>query len=654
MALHNHNWKTTFVGINKPAKVLAGTADSFTPAGLWPHANGPADPYWAGGTNPQPYRWTVTFSITEGFHGSHLTRTPFRFNANDVDVGDFVAGAEDGKVSEIMSILAKDDFSLTAIIEDRLRYNTFRSATGDGLFSCPGNVIFFQINELGYPMLDPVPSTASSSFASNIMSRFQYMNPLTNYVLEKADHGFQQGDAICIEDEEFVLSAADNVNKFIGTVVFSGPGPDYFILRPANGIIDFVPNLPGIVGDYIYPSIDGTGDLTAGDESRKPIFLKIANAIPTFTIGTNIATQGVTGDVFNINGVEITLGAATLDEAIATTNLGTVTHKITASKVNASTSITTDTVNLALGVVAGVVPFTATINGVQVEFTTTTNGSITFSDPTFSDANDMKIDIDAADIENITAGVGGTGELLLTNIAGGSITIVNGTGNAFAGTSSASGLPLSVPANTTTFVLKLADDNGGPMTLRDIQGTFFTDAGVISGQNGRYAIGLNIEQGIRSGGMAVVANIVARDALYPLVGDSSYVINAGNGEWATFTYSGTQWTKVSGERSVAVDARTINANVTLPGASSVIGTVSEDRRILNVSVTVEDTLVNAPDFSINVGSDTVWQFSQHGSSAVGVYMVDTDLVTAARKDVTLSMPSNLLATGNITVEVTYI
>ena len=654
MALHNHNWKTTFVGINKPAKVVAGTADSFTPAGLWPHANGPADPYWAGGTNPQPYRWTVTFSITEGFHGSHLTRTPFRFNANDVDVGDFVAGAEDGKVSEIMSILAKDDFSLTAIIEDRLRYNTFRSATGDGLFSCPGNVIFFQINELGYPMLDPVPSTASSSFASNIMSRFQYMNPLTNYVLEKADHGFQQGDAICIEDEEFVLSAADNVNKFIGTVVFSGPGPDYFILRPANGIIDFVPNLPGIVGDYIYPSIDGTGDLTAGDESRKPIFLKIANAIPTFTIGTNIATQGVTGDVFNINGVEITLGAATLDEAIATTNLGTVTHKITASKVNASTSITTDTGNLALGVVAGVVPFTATINGVQVEFTTTTNGSITFSDPTFSDANDMKTDIDAADIENITAGVGGTGELLLTNIAGGSITIVNGTGNAFAGTSSASGLPLSVPANTTTFVLKLADDNGGPMTLRDIQGTFFTDAGVISGQNGRYAIGLNIEQGIRSGGMAVVANIVARDALYPLVGDSAYVINAGNGEWATFTYSGTQWTKVSGERSVAVDARTINANVTLPGASSVIGTVSEDRRILNVSVTVEDTLVNAPDFSINVGSDTVWQFSQHGSSAVGVYMVDTDLVTAARKDVTLSMPSNLLATGNITVEVTYI
>jgi hypothetical protein len=646
-------WKTTFIGINKPAKVVSGTADSFAPAALWPHANGEADPYWSGGINPQPYRWTVTFSVTEGFHGSHLTRTPFRFNANDIDVGDFVAGAEDGKVCEIMSILAKDDFTLTAIVEDRLRYNTFRSATGDGLFTCPGNVIFFQINELGYPMIDPVPSTASSTFADNVLSRFQYMNPLTNYVLEKPNHNFEQGDAICIESEDFVLSTANNVNKFIGTVVYPGPGPDQFILRPANGIIDFVPNLPGVVGDYVYPSIDGTGDLTAGDESRRPIFMKIAPAIPTYSIGTNTDTQGVEGDVININGLEIVLNEATLDQAIDIINAGTGVHKITASKVNAPTSITSDGAELALGVIAGVVPFTANINGVDVNFTTTTNGNITFGDPTYADVNDMKNDINSASIENVIASVSSSGELVLTHIVGGSITIVNGTGNPFAGEASASGLSLSVPANTTTFVLKLIDSNGGPMTLRDIQGQFFTNAGVISGQNGRYAIGLNIEQGIRSSGTTVVANMASRDALNALVGDQCYVINDGNGEWATFTYDGSQWTKVGGQRAVAVDARTITETIDLPGTTITIGTVSEDRRVMNVSVTVLEDLMDAPDFTVDIGEETLWQFSQHGAPFAGVYSVESDWMTLNREDIVINIPSNT-ASGSVKVEVTYI
>jgi len=67
---------------------------------------------------------------------------------------------------------------------------------------------------------------------------------------------------------DFVLSDSDNVTKFIGTVLFPGPGPDQFILKPANGIIDFVPSLPGDVGDYIYPTVDGSGDLTIDDQSR--------------------------------------------------------------------------------------------------------------------------------------------------------------------------------------------------------------------------------------------------------------------------------------------------------------------------------------------------------------------------------------------------
>ena len=91
-------WKTTFIGINKPPKVLDGTATAFTPKEYWAYQNGADDPYWIGGSNPQYYQWEVDINVNSRQHGSHLTRTPFYFDAQDVEVGDFIAGAQDGKV----------------------------------------------------------------------------------------------------------------------------------------------------------------------------------------------------------------------------------------------------------------------------------------------------------------------------------------------------------------------------------------------------------------------------------------------------------------------------------------------------------------------------------------------------------------------------
>jgi len=658
-----HAWKTNFIGLNKPAKVMAGTANSFVGVDLWPYANGVDDPYWSGGPNPQFYRWRVTFTVNERLHGSHLTRTPFRFDAQDIEVGDFVAGAQDGKVCQIMSVESKTNSEVVAIVEDRLRYNTFRDPAGFGLFAAPGQVIFFQINELGYPMLDPVPGEAAVDFASNVMSRFQYLNPLINYLLEKENNGFEQGDAICIEDEEFVLSDADNVNKFIGTVVHPGPGPHQFILRPANGVIDFVPNLPGIVGDYIYPSMDGSGDLTTSDASRRPIYMKVAAAITSSTTGTSVDPTGNDGDVVEFNRVQMTLssgnGTYDLDDAIATFNANTNLHHITAIKVGAANIVESDVaaIGSAYGIVAGYSPFSATINGELVTFTTTTSGSVAYGDPAIADVNDMVIDINQAAIPDIVASVSNGSNLQLTNTAGQNIVIVNVTpdanGNNFAGPGSISSLPLLTVASGTTYTLRLERQDGGPITIRDIQGSFLSDVGVMSGQTGRYALGLNIEQGLRSSTTTVVPDLGAREALYALVGDQAHVLDDGNGEWALFLFNGVDWIKIGGERSVAVDARTIERAIALPSTTTTIGTVSEDRRILNVSVTVLQDLVGAPDFAVNVGSNTVWQFSQHGSSKAGTYTVDTDLITAIREDVVVNIPSST-ATGNIRVEVSYI
>jgi hypothetical protein len=667
-----NSWKTSFVGLNKPPKVMSGTADSFTPLDLWPYANSVDDPYWAGGVNPQYYRWEVSFTINSRFHGSNLTRTPFSFDAQDIEVGDFVAGAQDGKVCQIMSISQKDNNTLTAIVEDRLRYNTFRDPTGFGLFGTPGPVIFFQINELGFPMLDPVPGEAAADFFTNVMSRFQYMNPLTNYIIEKINHGFEQGDAVCIEDGEFVLSDADNVTKFVGTVIYPGPGPNLFILRPGNGVIDFVPGLPGAVGDYVYPSTDGSGDLTTDTSSRRPIFMKIADSIPTYTTGTAIDPVGVDGDIVEINRIQVSLssgqGSYSIDDAVNLINAQTADHKITAVKVGAAVEAVSDfdTQGNAYGVIAGYTPFSAEINGVLVNFSTTTSGSVTYGDATIADATDMVADINGARIPNIIASVNEEGKIKLRNNNGEAITITNvsadSQGNNFAGANSISSLAESTPANTSSYTLKLYRDDGGPMTIRDIQGTFFSDTGLVSGQNGRYALGLYIEQGLRSSNTSVVANIDARDALYPLVGDQAYVIDAGDGEWAQYMFNGSAWTRVANQRSDAVDAKTLTATLDFTQISNLqetvtLGTVTADRRILEIKIIVNTACDS--DATIQIGnSNSVNQYVDiydTDLSNQAEYSVSVSDVTDQRTEILITTEVTAVpAVGNVTVLLTYV
>ena len=42
-------------------------------------------------------------AVTTVQHGSHLTRTSRQFNGYDIVVGDFIAGASDGKALQIVS-----------------------------------------------------------------------------------------------------------------------------------------------------------------------------------------------------------------------------------------------------------------------------------------------------------------------------------------------------------------------------------------------------------------------------------------------------------------------------------------------------------------------------------------------------------------------
>jgi hypothetical protein len=674
--------KTSAIDLNVPAKVLSCNVTAQVTDDQWDYDDGNNDPWWSGGSNPKSFRWQLTITVSTVNHGSHLTRNPRKFDGLDVMVGDYIAGATSGKALQIVSITSKTATTVVCKVEDRLRYNTFRSASGSGIFTVPGSAVIFQINENGHPMLDPLPvGIVSSDFYANVNSRFQYLNPQMNYMLDKTAHGFETGDvlAMSITTNDYELADASNIERLVGTITHAGPGPNKFLLRPANGIVDFVPGLPGNVGDFIYPKTDGSGDLTLTN-TGVAIFLKLTNAVPSVSRGTITNGSASAADKLEINDTDVlfttnTGGVVSVSDAVTDINALTSSHKVTATSSPAPNLITSDvgTYGSAYGLIGGFPPFSVTINGGTVNFSTTTAGQAAYS-MAVAIAADMAYDINGASISNVTAAEVG-GLLVITEATGQAFTIVNGTsdtnGNDFAGNNSIASLGTSYAGNTGQNVLELTRTDGGEIILYDKVGTPTVDYGIMSGHSGSYALGLNVEKGIRTaGGITVVADTAARNALTAtaLTGDQCHVLDTGEGEWALYLYSGSAWTLIANEDSAATDANSLSHTFTAPiggfGTSSTetLGRISNNSRILSVLVEVPTILSGhsggTPALQVGTQSDPdrFMSDAENDLESAGSYATTPDYhyAGATELEIKVNLTHYNPTAGEIKVTVTYV
>lgn len=654
-------YKTNYIDINKPAKVLSLSISSITGSAQWSENDGVGDKWWSGGSNPKYYQWEVQATVTAQAHGSHLTRKDFEYNGLDIQVGDWVAGATTGTCCKIVSISAKTSSSVTMVVEDWLRYNTFRSSIGSGIFGT-GPAVVFQINENGHPMLDPVPtSITSNDFYLNINSRFQYLNPQMHYVLDKTAHGFVTGDVISCGSSGFAKTNSSTTSKVIGTVT-NTVGANQFMLRPNTRIVDFLPEIPGSVGDFIYVNTASPGALTTSSSSGKIQFLKIADPIASSVTGSVVNPTVTSGHVIEINETAVTLTSTTLAQTILDINALTSTHGVTASTAPTPTTATTGAQSLVYGLV-GVYPGGAiTINGTAVTFSTTTSGQATYG-VAVGIAQDIADDINAAGVTNITASVSGS-NVVLTESTGGSITIVNtvndGAGNPVAGPNSGTGWNLSTSASTGSSI-KLTRTDGGEILLDQTTGTPLNDLGIFSVHNGRPPLAVVVEQGIRtSGGTTVVANNFALNALSAQTGDTAYVIDSGNGEWKFMIYNGTSWIQLSDEDSSNVDAKTITATVTQAGGTgnTTVGTVSNNSRVTLVSVEVTQAFDDA-NATLTVGdasdNDRLVANDDIDLTSIGTYAVQPayQYSTGSDSDIVAYLNIGSSTTGSAKVLVSY-
>ena len=671
--------KTSAIDLNVPAKVIPVSVSARVTDALWNYDDGLGDLWWSGGSQPKAYRWQLTMTVKTVNHGSHLTRTPKKFDGFDIVVGDYIAGATDGRALQIVSITSKTATSCVCLVEDRLRYNTFRSSAGNGIFTVPGNAVIFQINENGHPMIDPLPvGIVSSDFYANVNSRFQYLNPQMNYMLDQVAHGFEQGDVVAIDHNTNVFELADaaNIERLVGTVTHAGPGPNKFLVRPANGIVDFVPGLPGNPGDFVYPKTDNSGDLTLTD-TGVAIFLKLTNAIPSVSRGTVTDGTASAADKLEINETDVLFttnsgGTVSINNAVTDINATTSSHGVVASSTPAPNTITSDaaTHGSAYGLVGGFPPFSASINGTTVNFSTTTAGQAAYS-MAVAIAEDMADDINSVGIANVTA-THVSGNLVITHSLGNAFTIVNGTsdtnGNDFAGTASIASLGTSYNAASGA-TLKLTRSDGGEIILTDKVGTPTVDFGIMSGHSGSYALGLNVEKGIRSGGgITVVANMAARNAMNPLTGDQAHVLDTGEGEWALYLYSGSAWTLIANEDSAATDANSLSHTFTTPvggfGNTStiVLGRVSSNSRILSVLVECTTAIAGhsggTPSLIVGVQSDTDRFMADYENDieTIGSYVTNPDYhyAGATELEIKCAFAHYGATSGDLKVTVTYV
>ena len=606
------NYKSSQIELNVPNKVLESSISAVTGNAYWDHANGSGDIWYSGSGTKKYYRWEITFSVTQQLHGSHLTRDDFKYNGLDVVVGDWIAEATSGDCWKIISISAKSTTSVTAVVEDWLRYNTFRASNGNGAPS-NGSAVIFSLNEKGIPMLDPLPTSTASAFYPTLASRFEYLNPQTNYVLEQTSHGLAKGDIVAVSSAGFTKANTATMAKMIGVVTEAGPGPNQFMIMPNNQIIDFDPTIPGSQGDYIY--VSSSGEFTTSD-TGKIAFLKVKDAISTVLEGT-VATPSVPDThAILLNTKTVTFAGtgganATLSQIVDQIN-AVSGHNVVAASFATPNIINSDPSSSIYGLVGGYTPFSAAIDSGSGNTTVnfTSNGSVYAG---VSTPEDMKTDIDAANIANLTV-TATTTALTLTEVNGNAIVFANGTPDAnshpFAGGSSLTGFPVT-NASPGTSKLKLTRSDGGPIDIYESTEHFRTNTGIASGHTGMFPLAMNIEQGIRTGGTTLVSDISARDALSAQAGDQAYVTNKGDGEWGLYLYTGSAWVEVSNQDSATVDAKTLSVNFEMPvggfGTSTTtnLGNISPGRKIQSISVEVHTAFAGYSGGTPNIEVGTV-------------------------------------------------
>jgi hypothetical protein len=618
----------------------------------WPYEDGTGDPWWQGGISPKYYTWQLELSISPQTHSSHLTRQPYEYSGYDINVGDWISNNNSGLSLQIISVERKTRTSATVIVEDIMRYNTFRDpgGSGDGALGV-GQAIIFGLNEEGMPGLDPiVPSGVSKTFYANISSRFLSFNDQFFFNLTEEGHSFEIGDIVAADSSTNSFVLADQTNsRVVGEVVMIGPTPNDFYVLPPQKVKDDFDYLVGDKCDDLYIDGSSPGKLTLSSSSKKIVYVKLRNNTLSYNVGTVINPSTTAGYTFELNNELIVVsGTGTIADITNDINAIQSITGVSASSQPVPNEMRTAVSSLFYGqpgLYTSTSP-TAIINGITVVFDINTQGLLE-TGLNIAVEEDMveaiNRDMLGAGNTDIVADVVSSNAIRIQSLNGNALTITNGTTDAngvgFAGGNSGSGLPLSV-SSVSGVNLRLEADDARSIELRNISGTVLEDFGIFSCENGQKAAALTVEQTLREASLLVVGDIPGRDALSPLIGDQVFVVDSGNGEWAQYLWDGSSWVVIATQDSAKTDADTIHLllNYTYSSNTYEIGKISNNSRITLITVVVNNSFDGSPTLTIgDVGdNERLMDNEIHDLSATGTYVIHSDHLYDTGSDVSIN------------------
>lgn len=387
----------------------------------------------------KPYQWSVVLTVTAQPMSGVNTRQKFTYNGQDINVGMWVATLGTGLAWEIISISSKTTTSVTCVVQDIFRYNTYRDPTKSGKGTpVAGAAVVFELAEDGTPMVDPAPSGVGANFLSTLTARFAYCNQEQfDYPLSQPGNttvSFDIGDILAIDEptQTFVEIDASHTTTMIGPVTAVDDTGTVFTVNPIGKVVDNFNYLPGQVGQFLYTDNSNPGQLTTTPGGAQ-IYLQIRNYTQsTTTSGTfGSATTVITtpGNTFNVNGVLATVGGT-----------GTLTDVLNA--VNAITSSTG---------VSGTI-----IGSYYIQFTATDARQIGFEDIIGS----TTLDAILTSAEN--------------GVKGAVIVVTNSTGGSSGVTSITAGTGISV--NTSTGAVTITNTEAPPVGFTTAFGYVFVQS----------------------------------------------------------------------------------------------------------------------------------------------------------------------------------
>lgn len=151
----------------RPTKILRFTMAQTAPYAYWPDNDG-----WQG----YPYQWQTTLYTVTQSHGSPDSPTPYFYNGDDVNVGDYIVTSGQGRILKIVTITSQNGGEVSCVVEDENRENILLDETTSGDGGIPdGEGILFEVKN-GWPILHPLPDALAGAlppyFSADIIARF--------------------------------------------------------------------------------------------------------------------------------------------------------------------------------------------------------------------------------------------------------------------------------------------------------------------------------------------------------------------------------------------------------------------------------------------------------------------------------------------------